>query len=109
FVEDALGEVRVAADEGVERVAQHAVRDLRHLRNVHQLLDGGVTEVARRGFGDVDGQIADAFQVRVDLHRRQDGAEVDRHRLVQREQLHAAAVDLDVELVDRRVPFEYLD
>ena len=35
-------------------------------------------------------------------------AEVHRHRLVQRQQLHAAAVDLDVELVDRRVAAEDL-
>ena len=36
-----------------------------------------------------------------------DGAQVHGHRLVQRQQLEAAAVDLDVQLVDRRVAGEH--
>ena len=36
-----------------------------------------------------------------------DRPQVDRHRLVQRQQLEAAAVDLDVQLVDRTVAGEH--
>ena len=63
-------------------------------------------QVAPRGFGDVDREVADALEIRVDLDRRHDRAKVDRHRLVQREQLEAAVVDLDVELIDRLIPRE---
>ena len=104
----AWASVDVAADERVERVAEHVLRDLRHPRDVDQFLDRRMLQVAGHGFGDVDRQIADAFEVGVDLDRGDDGAQVDGHRLVQRQQLEAAVVDLDVQLVDRRVADQHL-
>jgi hypothetical protein len=92
----------------VTKASSASLGDLRHARDVDQLLDRGVREVAQRRLGDVDRQIADALEIGVDLDRRQDDAQVDRHRLVQRQQLDAAAVDLDVQLVDRRVAGEHL-
>jgi hypothetical protein len=41
FVQDMLGQIQVVADEGVERVPQHVLRDFGHHRDVDQLLDGG--------------------------------------------------------------------
>ena len=103
FVEHVLGELGVAADEGVERVAEHALGDGRHPRDVDQLLDRRVADVAPRRLGDVDGEIADAFEVGVDLDGGDDRAQVDRHRLIERQQREAAVVDLDVERVQRTV------
>ena len=45
-VEHLVGQRRVAPDEGVERVAQHRLGDLAHLRDVDQLLDRRVADVA---------------------------------------------------------------
>ena len=59
--------------------------------------------VAFGGFRDVDGQVAHPLEVGVDLDRGHDRPQVRRHRLVQRQQLQHAVVDLDVELVDRFV------
>jgi len=70
-------------------------------------LTGGMRRVAARGLGDVDGQVADAFEVGVDLDRGDNRAQVGGHRLVQREQLEAAVVHLDVQLVDRLVAVEH--
>ena len=66
-------------------------------------LTGGCEQVALAGLGDVDRQVADPLEVGVDLDRRDDGAQVGGHRLVQGQQLEAAVVDLDVQLVDRLV------
>ena len=63
--------------------------------------------VAARRLGDVDGQVADALEIGVDLDRGDDGPQVGGHRLVQREQLEAAVVDLDVQLVERLVAVQH--
>ena len=73
------------------------------LRDVDQLLDRRVRRVAPRRLGDVHRQVADALEIGVDLHGRDDGAEVGRHRLIERQQREAAVVDLDVERVQRLV------
>ena len=66
-------------------------------------LTGGVLRVAPRRLGDVDREVADALEIGVDLDRRDDRAQVDGHRLVQRQQREAAVVDLDVQRVERLV------
>ena len=60
-------------------------------------------EVALARLGDVDRQIADALEIGVDLDRGHDGPQIGGHRLVERQQLEAAIVQLDVEIVDRLV------
>ena len=70
-------------------------------------LTGGVLRVAPGGLGDVDREVADALEVRVDLHGRDDRAQVDGHRLVQRQQREAAVVDLDVQRVERLVAAQH--
>ena len=62
----------VAADERVEGVSQHLLRS--HSGDVNQH-DGRMLQVALAGFADVDGQVADALEVGVDL----DGCD-DHHR-----------------------------
>ena len=89
FVEDLAGEREVALDVGIQRVAQHALGDVGHPRDVDELLDRGVAQIAARGLGDVDRQVAHALEVGVDFHARDDRPEVDRHRLVQRQNLEA--------------------
>ncbi len=50
--------------------------------------------------GDVFGEVGHPLQVGVDLERRRDAAQVDRHRLVQRQHLEALLFDLVLLLVD---------
>jgi hypothetical protein len=50
---------------------------------------------------------AAAFEVAVDLHGGDDGAEVRGHRLVECQQAEAAVVDVDVQAVDRFVAGEH--
>jgi hypothetical protein len=73
-----LGQRHVAADEGVEGVAQHLLGELAHPRDVDQRLDRRVLQVALAGLADVDRQVADPLQVGVDLHGRDDHPQVGR-------------------------------
>ncbi len=66
-----------------------------------------MTQIARGGLGDVHRQVADAFEVAVDLDRGDDRAEVRGHRLIEREQPEAPIVDVDVQAVDRLVAGEH--
>ena len=68
-IEHVPGHLGVAGHEGVQRVVQHGLREIRHARNVNERLDGRMRHIALRGFGDVDGQIADALEIAVDLDR----------------------------------------
>ena len=63
--------------------------------------------VAAGRLRDVDGQVADALEVGIDLDRRHDGAQVRSHGLIQREQRKTAVVDFDVQPVNRFVLDEH--
>lgn len=101
--EDSAGTGDVAGDERVERLAEHTLRQIAHSRQIDQRLDGRVRDVPLGGFADIDCEVGDAFEIAVDLHGGDDGPEIDRHRLVQRQQLEATVVDFDMHLVDRLV------
>ena len=96
--------VAVGANEGVERVAQHAARAPRHV------LDLGLGRDRRpdrdqslRALRDVDRVVADALEVARDLDRAHDEAEIARHWLLEGEQLDRQALDLDLQRVDLAV------
>ena len=55
---------------------------------------------ALRGLGDIDGLIADALEIVIDARDREDKTQIRGHQLMQREQLHDAVVDFDLQLVD---------
>ena len=71
-------------------------------------LTGGCCSVALGRLGDIDREVADPLEVGVDLDRRDDRAQIGGHRLVQRQQLEASVIDLDVQLVDRAVAGEHM-
>ncbi len=71
-------------------------------------LTGAVLQIALGRLGDVDGEIADALEVGVDLDGGDNRPQVGGHRLMQRQQLEAAVVDLDVQVVDRLVADEHV-
>ncbi len=90
----------VAADDGVESVADHFFGDFAHARKIDVRLHARVAEDAEAALGDVDGLIADALEVVVDARDGEDEAEVGGHQLMEREELDDAVVDFELELVD---------
>ena len=61
-----------------------------------------------RPLGDVLGEVADAFQVGVDLQCRGQKAQVASHRLVERQQTRRQAVDFHLHAVDLRLVADHL-
>jgi len=103
---DALREFDVAANDGIEGVANHLLDEFAHAREIDVRLDARVAEDAEGALGDVDGLIADALEIVIDAGDGQDEAEIGGHKLVQGEKLHDAIVDFHLELVDGVFFFE---
>ena len=53
-----------------------------------------------RRLRDIDGLVADAFEVVVDARHRQHQPQVHSHQLMERQELHDADVNLDLQFVD---------
>jgi hypothetical protein len=98
--EDALREFDVAADDGVEGIADHLFSEFAHAREIDVGFDARVAKDAQRALGDIDGLIADALEIVIDARNGQYEAEIDSHELMQGEELHNAIVDFHLELVD---------
>src|SRR6267143_7316894 len=98
--QDALRELDVAADDGVEGIANHLFGEFAHAREIDVRFHARMTEDAQGSLRDVDGLIADAFEIVIDARDRQHEAEIDGHKLVQSEKLNDAIVDFHLELVD---------
>ena len=64
---------------------------------------GSVSRQRDGALGDVDGEVADALELVVDLDDGHDEAQVAGHRLVEREDLEALLLELDLVLVDDEV------
>src|SRR3990172_11428881 len=97
------GQLDVAVDQCVEAVADHAFREFAHSREVYVGLDARMAQDALGRLGDIDGLVADAFEIVVDARDGQYEAQVSSHQLLQRQQLHHAIVDFDLQLVDGRL------
>ncbi len=62
----------------------------------------------RHPFRDIDGDVADPFELGIDLEGRHQEPEIDGHRLRQGKDIHALAVDQRVELIHLPVPADDL-
>ena len=98
--ENFLGQLDVAADDGVEGVADHFFGDFAHAREIDVGFHARVAQDADAGLRDVDGLVADALEIVVDARDGEDEAEIDGHQLMEREELDDAVVDFELELVD---------
>ena len=96
------------ADVGVERIAQHPLREVGHAWNIDERLDRRMLQVAEGCLRDIDGEVTDPLQIVVDLEARYDDADIVGARVVVDQQFVAALVDLDLEVVDRFVTTEHL-
>src|SRR6266705_5197744 len=98
--QDTLRKLHIAADDGVEGIANHFFDEFAHAREIDIRFHAGVAEDALGALGDIHGLIADALKIVVDARNRQDETEIGGHELVQGKKLHDAIVDFHLELVD---------
>ena len=98
--EDFLGQLDVAANHGVQGVANHFFGDFAHARQIDVGLYARVAKDPDRSLRYVDGLIADALEVVVDAGYGEDEAQVHGHQLVQGEELNYAVLDFDLQFID---------
>jgi hypothetical protein len=98
--ENFLGELDVAADDGVQRVADHFFGDFAHARQIDVGLYARVAKDPDRSLRYIDGLVADALEVVVDAGYGEDEAQVHGHQLVQGQELNYAVVDFDLQFID---------
>ncbi len=102
------GQLGVAGHEGVQALLHHPLGPIGHARQVDVGLELRLLVQLQRALGDVDGLVADALEIGDDLHGGGDEAQIAGGRLVQRQELHALLVDLDVVGVHLRVAVDDL-
>jgi hypothetical protein len=95
-----LSEVDIAADNSVEGIADLFLDDLAHAWQIDIGFDPGMAKDAQGTLGDVDGLIADAFEIIVDAGNGQDETEVCSHELMESEELHDTIVNFELQFID---------
>ena len=100
----------VLFDERLHAVVQHGHGDLRRAAP-HRTSAAAAATPSRsdHALRDVHGLVADALEVGVHLDDRTHQPQVGRDRILQREELDAQVVDLELELVDRGIAGGHLD
>jgi hypothetical protein len=97
---DATGQVLILANDRIQAVAHHAFDQFAHTWQVHVGLDLGMAKNARSGLSDIDGLIADSFEVAIDASDRQEEAQVGGHGRLQSQKALHPVIDLDLHFVD---------
>ena len=99
-LKDALREILIAAHERVQAVANHSFGQLAHARKIHIGLYLRVAKDAHGGLRDIDGLIADAFEIAIDARNGQQKPKVGGHGGLQGQQALDALINFDLHLVD---------
>mgnify|MGYP007014881271 CR=1 FL=1 len=103
-------ECAVAADEGVEGVAEHGARPTRHLcEGGDGRYGGALIDQAHRALRDVDRVIADALEVARHLDRADQETEVAGHRLLEGQHSDGLILGLYLEPVEFLVGLDHRD
>jgi hypothetical protein len=105
--EDGLGEFRFAVDERFEGAAHHGAHRGGHAADVDWKINGRQADHVHDALGDVDGLIADAFEIGVDLGDSEDEAEIAGHRRLHGEKVEGKLVNLALAGIDERFAFEH--
>jgi len=106
---DFAGKVAVQFDEGVDAVVEHFEGDGGHFAKFFGDDDFGIGGETVGAFGDIDGEIGDAFEFGGDFQDGGDASEIDGNRLVESEDFEAILLDLDIPAVDFVVEFIEID
>ena len=96
--ENFLSEIDVAADDGVQGVADHFLCEFAHARKIDVGLDARMAKDTRGALRDVDGLVADTLEIVVDAGNGKDKTEIHGHQLMESEELENAIGELLVGL-----------
>src|SRR5579871_4796304 len=101
-----LRELDFAFNERFQSATNHSADGSTHAADVDRQVGGGKFDHIHDTLGDVDGLVAYAFEIGVDLGHRQNEAQVNRHGLLHGEQIERFFVDLALGDVDEVLAFE---
>ena len=93
----------ILADQRVQRLLDDGPRAVGHHGDVDRHRHWVLVEQLEGALGDIGGEVADSLQFAVDLDHGSNEAQVTGHRLVEREELEALLLDVDLVLVDQDV------
>jgi hypothetical protein len=99
-LQHAAGEIDIAANKRVQAIANHSFGELAHPRKVDIRLHLRMPENAHGRLRDVDGLVANAFEIAIDARDSQEKSKVGGHGLLQCEKALDAFVDFDLHFVD---------
>ena len=97
---DAAGGDRVEVHQRIHRSADDLRGERHHPPQVVGDLEFGIRFHGLGPLRNADGQVGDALQVVVDLHQRRDPPQIDRHWLMEGENLQALFLDVDFVRID---------
>src|SRR5215469_5635803 len=80
-LEHAAGEIDIRADQGIQTIPDHSFGKFAHARQVNVGFYLRMAKNTHRRLRDVDGLIADTFEITVDARNCQEEAEVGGHGL----------------------------
>jgi hypothetical protein len=105
-LEDRLREFGLAVNKGFEGAADHGADGCRHAMDVDRHIDGGKLDEIHDALGDVDGLIADALEIGVDLGDGENEAQVDGGGLLGGKNVESEFVDFALGGIDQAFVFE---
>jgi hypothetical protein len=106
-LEDGLCEFNFSLNEGLQGAPNHRTDRSSHACNVNRQIGRRKIDHIHDALGDVDGLIADALQIGIDLGDRQDKAEIDRHWLLHGQEVEGFFVDLAFRGIDLALAFQH--
>lgn len=99
FFEDGACFLAIVVDKGIEDIREHAACSRNHFEGTNAFDEGMIVLECIHALGDIDCNIADTLKIAIDVHSREQQAQVDGHGLREREDPLALAIDGKIELV----------
>jgi hypothetical protein len=99
-VDDLVSFDGIAGHERIECVVHHALRGVRHARDLIVRILRAIRTELGDPLADVDPQIANALEIGDELERRGNEAQIGRDRLATCQDLQSQLVDLELQLID---------
>ena len=101
-----LSEFRFTFDKRLEGATNHSAHRRCHTRNVDRQIDGGKFDHVHHTLGDVNGLVANSFEVGVDFCNGENEAKISCHGLLHSEKIKRKLINLAFGRIDQALIFE---
>jgi hypothetical protein len=105
--EDSLGKFHFAFDEGFEGAPNHRAHGCTHATDIDRKIGSRKLHHVHDTLGNINGLIADTFEVGIDLGNRKDEAKVHSHGLLHGKQVEGGFIDFTLGGIDEGLAFQH--